>query len=98
MEKTALDESQRGLLGIIKSNLNELISPFARKLSLKYLDLTPSEIQIANLVRLGKNSKQISEIMNISRRTVDVHRKHIRTKIGISGKKANLRSYLISLQ
>jgi len=92
-----LDNQQEAFLSIIESNLNEIISPFIREISLKYLKLTPTEIQIANLVRHGSTTKDIAEILNVSPRTVETHRKNIRRKIGLEGKKANLRSHLLSL-
>ncbi|MBU0987152.1 MAG: helix-turn-helix transcriptional regulator, partial [Proteobacteria bacterium] len=64
---------------------------------LKFLDLTPSEIQIANLIKHGYASKKIAKLMNISARTVDSHRKNIRKKFGLDHKKANLRSHLLTL-
>jgi DNA-binding NarL/FixJ family response regulator len=95
--ETQLDGHQKTLLSIIESNLNEIISPFTRRLSLEYLNLTPTEIQIANMTKHGNTSKKIAKIMNISPRTVDTHKKNIRRKIGLEGKRANLRSYLLSL-
>jgi len=97
IKKTKLDNQQEAFLSIIESNLNEIISPFIREISLKYLKLTPTEIQIANLVRHGSTTKDIAEILNVSPRTVETHRKNIRRKIGLEGKKANLRSHLLSL-
>ncbi len=95
--ETQLDGHQKTLLSIIESNLNEIISPFTRRLSLEYLNLTPTEIQIANMTKHGNTSKKIAKIMNISPRTVDTHKKNMRRKIGLEGKRANLRSYLLSL-
>jgi PAS domain S-box-containing protein len=95
--ETQLDGQQKTFLNIIESNLNEVISPFTRRLSLEYLSLTPTEIQIANMTKHGNTSKKIAKIMNISPRTVDTHKKNIRRKIGLKGKRANLRSYLLSL-
>jgi PAS domain S-box-containing protein len=97
IKKTKLDDQQRALLSIVESNINEIVSPFTRKMSLKYLNLTPTEIQIANLIRHGSSTKKIAEIMNVSPRTVETHRKNIRKKIGLERKKANLRSHLLSL-
>jgi len=77
--------------------LYEIISPFTRRLSLGYLNLTPTEIQIANMTKHGNTSKKIAKIMNISPRTVDTHKKNIRRKIDLEDKRANLRSYLLSL-
>lgn len=84
-------------LNILESNLNEIISPFSVKLSSKYIGLTPKEIQIADLVRDGKQDKDIMEILNISQTTVKSHRQNIRKKLGIYGKRANLKTYLLSL-
>jgi len=97
IKKTKLDAQQEAFLSIIESNLNEIISPFTRKMSLKYLNLTPTEIRIANLIRHGSSSKEIAELLYVSPRTVETHRKNIRRKIGLKRKRANLRSHLLSL-
>ncbi len=98
LRNSGSDERQRTYLDIIESNINDLISPFSRALSSKYLDLTPSEIQVANLVREGKSTKEIAELLNTSIKTIAFHRDNIRRKLGIKNQKANLRSYLLSLE
>jgi len=95
---TKLNSSQKALLEILESNMMDIISPFARRMSSKFLSLTPKEIQIANLVKQGKTTKDISAIMGVSNRTIDTHRKNLRIKIGIGKKKANLRTHLLSIQ
>jgi len=97
IKKTKLDDQQKILLSIIESNLNEIISPFTRKMSLKYLNLTPTEIRVINLIKHGSSSKEIAKLMNVSPRTIDTHRKNIRRKTGLQGQRGNLRSYLLSL-
>jgi DNA-binding CsgD family transcriptional regulator len=94
---TELDEFQKTYLSIIETNLKDIVSPFSRKMSVKELNLTPKELQVANLAKKGISSKMIGEIMNISPRTVDTYRKNIRKKIGLERKRVNLRSYLLSL-
>ncbi len=69
-----------------------------RKLSLKYLSLTPKEITIVNMIKIGYPTKTIAKLMKISPRTVDTHRKNIRSKIGLSKKRANLRSHLLAYE
>ena len=98
LKKTNLGAGQMDYVNVLESNLNEIISPFTHRLSLKYLNLTPSEIQITNLVKQGKTSKQIANMLNLSSRTIETHRKNIREKLGLKSKKANLRSYLLSIQ
>jgi DNA-binding CsgD family transcriptional regulator len=97
INKTNLDDQQRMLLSILESNLNEITSPFSRRMSQKYLNLTPTEIKIANLIRLGTSTKKIAKLLKSSPRTIETHRKKIRGKIGLQQKKANLRSYLLSI-
>ena len=97
LKKSGLDDKQETYLSILESNLNDIISPFLRHLSSKYLNLTPTEIQIANLVKEGKTTKEIAELLASTRWAIDFHRNNLRKKLGLTNKKANLRSYLISL-
>ncbi len=83
---------------ILESNLQGIISPFAQKLSLQFLHLTQKEIQIANLIKEGKTTKEIARFMNLSKFAIDTHRAHLRNKLGLTNKKANLRTYLSSIQ
>ena len=96
MEKSRLGDKNATYLGIIKSNLKDIISPFSNSLSSKYLSLTPSEIQIADLIKQGKTSKEIALILNVSPKAVSFHRGNIRKKLGLLKEKINLRSYLQS--
>jgi DNA-binding CsgD family transcriptional regulator len=98
LKKTRLDAGQMDYINVLESNLNDIISPFSQKLSFKHLNLTPSEIQIANLIKQGKTSKQIATTLHLSSRTIESHRRNIRDKLGIKNKKANLRTYLLSIQ
>jgi PAS domain S-box-containing protein len=97
IRKTKLKSQQNAFLNIIESNLQEITSQFARKISMKELNLTPTEIHVANMIRHGNSSKEIAGIMNVSKCTVAAHRRNIRKKIGLVQKRVNLRSYLLSL-
>jgi len=94
LKKSGLNKRQMGYCSIIESNLNDIISPLVRGFSIRYLKLTPTEIQVANLVKQGKSTKEIAQILNLSARTIEVNRNNIRKKIGITNQKVNLRTYL----
>ncbi|HVN96597.1 MAG TPA: PAS domain S-box protein [Syntrophorhabdaceae bacterium] len=87
----------RAIVDIIESNLNNILSPFIRSMASRYENFTPKEIQIADLMKKGKTTKEISQILNLSPRTIDIHRYNIRRKLNIANKKINLQSYLLSL-
>jgi PAS domain S-box-containing protein len=97
LKKTALTSRQVAYVQVLESNLNDVISPFSRTLSAKFLSLTPTEIQVAGMIREGKTSQDIAEVLNLSKRTVESHRGSIRKKLGLKKKKANLRSHLLSI-
>ena len=92
-----LEKNSLGYVDLIESNLTEILSPFSRKLSAKFSQLTPKEIQVANLIKDGKSSKEIADLLNVSSSAVDVDRYRIRIKLGLNNKKTNLRSYLTSM-
>lgn len=85
------------LLNILESNINDMVSPFTHKLSNHYPGFTPSELQLANLIKLGKTTKEIAETLNSSIRAIEFHRLNIRAKLGLKNRKDNLRSYLLAL-
>jgi DNA-binding response OmpR family regulator len=97
LKKIGLKARAAAHVSILESNIKDITSSFSQRLSSKYLNLTSKEIQIANLVKEGKTSKDIGELLNVSERTVDFHRKNIRNKLGLQDKRANLRSCLINL-
>lgn len=85
------------LAPIIEANIKKSVCPFTASFSSVYMTLTPMEIQVADFIKIGKTSKEISEILNISTRTVNFHRNNIRRKFHIHGSKTNLRTFLLSI-
>ena len=97
LKKTRLDENQKTYLGIVESQLGEIISPFLKSLSSRFTNLTPMEIKVAKLIKEGKSSKEIAEILGVAEQTILTHRNNLRAKLGLRNEKANLRSHLMSL-
>ncbi|MCE5283519.1 MAG: PAS domain S-box protein [Deltaproteobacteria bacterium] len=91
---SGLNPRQRVFLDLLEASLKDLLSPFTLKLSSPSLGLTATELQVAHLLRDGRSTKEIAEILNLSARTIDSHRLRIRKKIGINHKTENLSSRL----
>lgn len=85
------------VLEVMETHLNEIISPLLQKVANINIVLTPQEMQVAALVKDGKSSKEIAEILVVSETTVHFHRKNLRKKFGLNNKSTNLRSYLLSM-
>jgi PAS domain S-box-containing protein len=97
LQTSRLSDDQQALLRIIDSNLKEITSKLTMKLSIPQLGLSPSEIKVANYVKQGKSSKDIGLLLGLSFKTIKNQRNSIRKKLSISGRKINLRSYLLAL-
>lgn len=95
--KSGLSMIQATFVNIINSNLTDIISPFALTLTNKYFRLTPTEISLSNLIKQGQSTKEMSRLLNLSAKTIESHRKNIRRKLGITNRKANLRTHLITV-
>ena len=98
LQNGGLSERQKAYLEIIQTNLNNIVSPFARNFSSSYYRLTPQEIKIANQIKQGNTSKEIATIMNLSPKTIEFHRRNIRKKLGLNRTKENLRTRLSFLK
>jgi PAS domain S-box-containing protein len=96
IQKGHLDPAHRAYLNVIETNLKEIMSPYLN--TIRQFNFTPREIEVASLIRNGKTTKEIAEIMGVATSAIDSHRNNIRNKIGLNNKKANLRSYLLSLR
>ena len=97
LNNSRLNDVQMVYLNIIKSNLEDIITPFLHQLSSKYSDLTPNEIQVAGFVKEGKTTKEIAELLNSSTGAINFHRNNLRKKLGLRNTKTNLRSFLLPL-
>lgn len=86
------------IFDILKNNLKHVCSPLTRNLRTLYAELTPREIQVINLIREGRTSKDISVIMGVSIKAVEFHRDNIRRKLGITKKGTNLMSFILSME
>ncbi len=85
------------ILASMDTRLTELTRPFLRRLSAVEAVLTPQEIEVAALIREGRSSKEIADLMNLSLTTINFHRRNLRRKLNLRNSNTNLRTYLLSL-
>lgn len=97
LKGTHLTKAQENLVEMLGKNIEDILSPFARNINAGYFRLTPAEIQTAQLVRSGKTTKEIADLLNLSPRTIDAYRDSIREKLGLKKSGVNLKVYLMQM-
>jgi DNA-binding CsgD family transcriptional regulator/signal-transduction protein with cAMP-binding, CBS, and nucleotidyltransferase domain len=97
LRNSRLDAQQKEYLSVIETNLNNIIAPFMQNLSIASSNLTHTEMKVANLIKDGKTTKEIADLLNLSPSTVDFHRNNIRSKLGLKNKGESLKAHLLSL-
>ena len=92
-----LKSSEKAIVDIIDTNLQDIVTPMVQRLVNAKIILTPQELQVAGLVKEGKSTKEIADILTVSETTVSFHRNNLRKKLGLSHTRKNLRAHLLSL-
>jgi PAS domain S-box-containing protein len=88
----------RVLTSQLRQELREVTDPFCHRLATLCQGLTPTEIQVAGLIREGHGTKDIAARLGVGTSTIDTHRNHIRRKLGLTGRRNGLCAYLLSLE
>lgn len=83
-------------LEMIHQSIREITQSERRigNVSLEGTRFTPREVQILNMIRLGKTNNEMAAALFVSSATIAYHRQNIRQKLGLLGKSTRLRSYL----
>lgn len=98
LKNSELNPKQKAILEGLEKNIEEVVSPFLYRLSDRYFNLTTAELRVARLIKSGQTTKEIASQLNLSVSTINTHRDRIRKKLGIKGKKQNLRRFLEQLE
>ncbi len=97
LEKMAREETRdirHSYKEVIRDQLAELTSGANGRLDKDLLKLTATEIRICRYIQSGQGTKQIAEMTHSAFETVQTHRKNIRRKLGLKGKRVTLYAYL----
>jgi PAS domain S-box-containing protein len=92
--KMRCNEESQDFLKIIQSNLDGITSSFAHNHKNYLSNLTPAQIQIANLIKQGQTTKEIASLLNLSPSTIACHRQEIRKRLSLTNNKVNLQAAL----
>ena len=81
-------------ISLLESSLNSIVGKEINVFRKNLTKLSPRELDICELIREGKSSKEISSVLNLSNLTIHKHRESIRTKLQLKNRSTNLSSYL----
>jgi DNA-binding CsgD family transcriptional regulator len=95
LKESKLDATQAAWIDIIDTNLREITSPLLRNLN--GFDFTPRELEVIQLLKQGRSTKEIADLLHVCSGAIEMHRHRVRRKLGLNKKKTNLQSYLYSL-
>ena len=88
LDRRDVDLLQRGLDQITGQDIDQYKNNISK--------LTPRELDILEMIRAGRSSKQIAEALDLSSQTVHKHRQSIRRKLQIDHRKTSLATYVRS--
>src|SRR5688572_18985788 len=88
LDRREVDLLQRGLDEVTGRDIDQFKNNVRK--------LTPRELDILEMIRNGRSSKQIAEALDLSSQTVHKHRQSIRRKLQIDHREINLATYLRS--
>lgn len=96
LQQGRIDSVQGLLLDTVIENILSLMLSHSSGMAHILLSLTPTEMQIAELVRKGLTGKEIATKLGLSPATVNTHRRNMRKRLGLNKKKINLRQFLLA--
>ena len=96
LKKMRLSDVQMAYVELIEINLSRLTSPLIH--DMRQFNLTPMELQVANLIMDGRTTKEIAGLLHTSKVAIDNHRYNIRKKLVLNKKKGNIRSFVLSVK
>jgi len=81
---------------LFENSFNEAHESFFKKLKAQHPDLVPNDLKLCAYLRMNMSSKEMSSLLNISLRGVEIRRYRLRKKLEVPHDK-NLTEFLIEL-
>ncbi|TLX75781.1 hypothetical protein E9993_09515 [Labilibacter sediminis] len=80
---------------VFEKHFDEANGNFFSKLKEEFPQLTPRDLRLCAYLKMNLSSKEISPLLNISERSVEVHRYRLRKKLNLSSN-SNLSDFMIA--
>ncbi|MBR8534486.1 hypothetical protein KDU71_02860 [Carboxylicivirga sediminis] len=80
---------------VFRMHFDKAHEDFFKRLKSSYDDLTPKDLRLCAYLKMNLSTKEIAPLMNVSPRSVEVHRYKIRRKLHL-GPNENLTEFMIS--
>ncbi|MBI9033025.1 MAG: tetratricopeptide repeat protein [Bacteroidales bacterium] len=90
-------QRDRNVWGNFEKEFTQVHPDFIRVLNLKHSNLTAKDKRLCTLIRMNLSSKEISNILNMEVRSVEMARTRLRKKLELTGSDLNLNIYLTHL-
>ncbi len=81
---------------LFENSFDEAHENYFRKLKEEYPDLTPNDLKLSAYLRMNMSSKEISSLLNITVRSVELRRYRLRKKLNMEHDK-NLVEFFMEL-
>jgi len=94
--KAHFGKQQARYFRLLERSIEDLVENVGSQRLDAWETLSPMELQIAESLKRGMSAKEVAGLFFISPRTVGKHCQNIRRKLGITGQRVRLQSYLRS--
>jgi PAS domain S-box-containing protein len=96
IKEEQISSNARMYLDIISNNLEKIVDYNSGFETLSNYRFTRTESLIIDLIKQGKRSKEIANLLHVSTASISFHRNNIRIKLGLNKKKDSLSTYFHS--
>lgn len=91
-------ETREAYAKVVVSQLKAAVGGENEEFDEELMQLTPTELEVARYIKAGRSTTEIADMMHSALETVQTHRKNLRKKLGLVGKKTSLQMHLKSLK
>ena len=88
------NQAEKQMISFLESLLEKIVEPYMSNIANSVSDFTTREIEIMQLIKQGRSSKEIASMLFVTEKTVAFHRGNIRKKLELKNTD-NLRTYLL---